>query len=123
MTAVGVRISVEEMTDLPDLNIRLPRDLKPKHTLAVITGDSVVEFRENSLPEEYWLAKPEVKGCKVWRFWDLESLHLFAAALMRDYRKEGVAISEPLLGEFRRFYDSRCVWVAWEKPFGEPLVW
>ena len=44
---------------------------------------------------------------KHWRFANRESLHLFAAALVRNYRREGVRATRNHCSQYEHCYDNR----------------
>lgn len=114
------------MAGLPDLIIRSPGDPQPnpEHTLVVVVRDSGVEFRVDRFGESLWWVDPDVKDCRSWKFWDLESLHLFAAALMRDYHREGVVIKDTFFASpFRHCYDKRCARSTLESADRQLLRW
>ena len=115
---------VAELTDLIIASAGDPRP-EPEHTLVVLVRNSgVAEFRVDRVGERYWWVDPDVKDCRSWKFWDLESLHVFMAALMRDYCREGTEVANSFFtSPFRHFYDKRCERSSLDAPDRQLLEW
>ena len=102
------------MTDMPDLVI--PYEAEYPHVLG--------EFPKSYGPYLTETHIVDSSAAKVWRFQTREALHMFAAALVRDYRREGTAVARSHSSEYEHCYDSRSEMNAPNYiGHGNPLYW
>ena len=101
---------MKPMADIPDIIIRNAEERKAKlpYLLVEVRFPEGVKIREVVEVKEsspWWKQWGYVD--RDWWFADRESLHLFAAALVRNYRREGVRATRNHCSQYEHCYDNR----------------